>query len=99
MERVPAASRKELKRIEAEQRQSRSRQRKAQQKIVHELEKQIQELETRQTGLITELEKPETYAQPGRALQINRELQDVQHHLSRLNPEWEQQATVLAAME
>src|SRR5216684_6783831 len=99
VERVPTASRKELKRIEAEQRQSRSRQRKAQQRIVHELEKQIQELENRQTGLITDLEKPETYAQPGRALEINRELQDVQHRLSTLNPEWEQQATVLAAME
>jgi ATP-binding cassette subfamily F protein 3 len=99
VERVPTASRKELKRIEAEQRQSRSRQRKAQQQIVHELEKQIQELETRQTGLITELEKPETYAQPGRALEINRELQDVQERLGQLNPEWEQQATRLTAME
>src|SRR5262249_34905908 len=41
----PSAKLKERKRIEAEQRQARSRARKEQQQIVHCLEKQIQELE------------------------------------------------------
>jgi ATP-binding cassette subfamily F protein 3 len=92
-------SRKEQKRIEAEQRQARSRERKEQQQVVHQLEKEIQQLESRQAELIGELEKPETYEKPGEAQKINRELVDVQHRLAELNPEWEQAATRLAAFD
>ena len=99
VESVPASSRKDQKRLEAEQRQARSRERKAQQQIVHRLEKEIQELEARQAEIVAELEKPETYEKPGRAQEINRELVDVQHRLAELNPEWEQEATRLAALE
>ncbi|MGH7952449.1 MAG: ribosomal protection-like ABC-F family protein, partial [Limisphaerales bacterium] len=77
----PSLDRKEQKRIEAQQRQARSSQRKAEQQRVHQLEKEIQTLEARQTELTAELEKPETYGKNGRAQQINRELADVQHHL------------------
>ena len=79
--------RKDQKRLEAEQRQARSRERKAQQQIVHRLEKEIQELEARQAELVAELEKPETYEQPGRAQAINRELMEAQHRLAELNPD------------
>jgi ATP-binding cassette subfamily F protein 3 len=94
-----ASSKKTQKRLEAEHRQARSRVRKGQQQIVHRLEKEIQQLEARQTELVAELEKQETYEQPGRAQQINRDLMDVQHRLTELNPEWEQEATRLAALE
>jgi ATP-binding cassette subfamily F protein 3 len=93
-----ATSKKDQKRQEAEHRQARSRGRKAQQQIVHRLEKEIQQLEARQTELVAELEKQETYEQPGRAQEINRDLMDVQHRLAELNPQWEQQATRLAAL-
>jgi len=92
-------NRKEQKRLEAEQRQARSRERKAQQQLVHQLEKEIQTLEARQTELTAELEKPETYEKAGRAQQINRELADVQHRLEALTPEWEAAAGKLAATE
>jgi len=92
-------SRKDQKRLDAEQRQARSRQRKAQQQIVHGLEKQIQDLETRQTELHAELEKQETYEKPGLAQQINRDLVSVQRRLAELNPEWEQAATTLASLD
>ena len=95
---APSPSRKDQKRLEAEQRQARSRERKVQQQRVHELEKEIQQLESRQTELIVELEKPDTYETPGRAQQLNRELVDIQHRLAELNPEWEQEATKLAAL-
>jgi ATP-binding cassette, subfamily F, member 3 len=94
-----ALSRKDQKRLEAEQRQARSGKRKKQQQIVHRLEKEIQDLEARQSELTSELEKPETYETPGRAMAINRELVEVQENLARLNPEWEQEATKLAEME
>jgi ATP-binding cassette, subfamily F, member 3 len=97
VESLPAASKKDQKRLEAEHRQARSRGRKAQQQIVHRLEKEIQELEARQTEMVAELEKAETYEKPGRAQELNRELVNVQHRLAELNPEWEQEATRLAA--
>jgi ATP-binding cassette, subfamily F, member 3 len=99
VERVPTYSRKDQKRLEAEQRQARSRDRKAQQQIVHRLEKEIQALEARQAEIVAELEKSETYDKPGLAQKINRELAEVQHRLAGLNPEWEQEATRLAALE
>jgi ATP-binding cassette subfamily F protein 3 len=94
-----ASTRKDQKRVEAEQRQARSRQKKVQQQLVHQLEKEIQSLESRQKEMVAELEKPETYEQPGRAQQINRELVSVQNRLAELNPRWEEQATRLAALD
>lgn len=95
----PALSRKDQKRLEAEQRQARSRERKAQQQRVHQLEKEIQELEARQTEIVAELEKPETYEKAGSAQELNRELVAIQQHLAELNPTWEEEATKLATLE
>ncbi|HWH71993.1 MAG TPA: ABC-F family ATP-binding cassette domain-containing protein [Candidatus Sulfotelmatobacter sp.] len=92
-------SRKEQKRLEAEQRQARSRERKAQQDVVQRLETEILDLETHQTEIVAELEKQETYDKPGRAMQLNRELIEIQQRLAQLTPEWEQEATRLAALE
>lgn len=86
---------KEQKRLEAEQRQARSRARKEQQQIVHKLEKEISELEHKQKELTAELEKPETYQQAGRAMEINRELIYAQERLAELHPEWEAAAVKL----
>ena len=81
------------------QRQGRSRKRKSQHEVVHQLEKKIQELESHQAELVAELEKQETYERPGRAQEINRELLVAQQQLAELNPEWEEAATRLAGME
>ena len=91
-------SRKDQKRIEAEQRQARSRERKAQQQIVHQLEKEIQELESRLGEFTAELENPATYEKPGRAAQLNREMVHAQERLAELNPAWEAEAGKLSAM-
>src|SRR5262249_27183734 len=95
----PAVDRKEQKRIEAEQRQARSNKRKGQQQLVHQLEKQIQEMEQKQTELTAELEKQETYEKTGPAMEVNRELVDVQNELEELTPRWEEAATRLAALD
>jgi ATP-binding cassette subfamily F protein 3 len=92
-------ARKDQKRAEAEERQARSRERKTQQQVVHKLEKEIQELEARQAELTTELENPETYARGGRAVEINRELMHIQERLAELNPQWETEASKLAAID
>ena len=94
----PGAKAREQKRLEAEQRQARSRQRKEQQQLVHRLEKQIHELEIRQAEITAELEKPETYQQSGRALQINRELTAVLEQLKEVNAQWEVEAVKLEGL-
>jgi ATP-binding cassette subfamily F protein 3 len=92
-------TRKEQKRLEAEQRQARSRERRTQEQRVQQLETEIHQLESSQAALVAELEKSETYDQPGRAVAINRELLDIQERLAELTPQWEQEANRLAALQ
>jgi ATP-binding cassette subfamily F protein 3 len=94
-----APSRKEQKRLEAEQRQARSHKRKGQQQLVHKLEKEVGELEQRQSELTAELEKQETYDTPGRAMQVNRELVHVQEQLAEATKHWEEEATRLSEID
>jgi ATP-binding cassette subfamily F protein 3 len=96
---APTMDRKGQKRIEAEQRQARSRKRQEIQKRLTALEKEIAELEVREKGLTAELEKPETYATGGRAVQINRELMEVHDRLAGANAAWETAGTELAQFE
>jgi ATP-binding cassette subfamily F protein 3 len=95
----PTAKPKSQKRIEAEERQALARQRRDQQKVVSELEKQIHDLERRQTELAAELEKPETYEKTGQVMQLNRELTHVTDELHRLTVEWESAASKLAELQ
>ncbi len=66
---------------------------------MHRLEKEISGLELKQTELTAELEKPETYQQPGRAMEINRELIHVQERLAEVTPEWEAASVKLEEVE
>ena len=49
--------------------------------------------------MTAELEKPETYATGGRAMQINRELMEVHDRLTGANAEWETAGTEMAQFE
>ncbi len=90
---------RDQKRLEAEDRQARSRGRKDHQQLVHQLEKEIHSLEKQQAELTVELEKPETYQQPGRAQQINRELSHISDSLAEVTANWEAAATKLAEVD
>jgi ATP-binding cassette subfamily F protein 3 len=94
-----SGSRKEQKRIEAQQRQARANERKSAQKRVSDLEQEIARLETRQAELTQELENPATYEKAGAAMHINRELMVVIDELQRLQHEWETAATRLAELD
>jgi len=96
---VPAEDRKEQKRREAAERQARSGVRKEAQQLVHQLEKRINQLETRQSEITAELEKPVTYEHGGTASFLNREMRENENELARLTPEWEAAAARLAEME
>jgi ATP-binding cassette, subfamily F, member 3 len=95
----PIISRKEQKRLDAEQRQARSRERTAQQAAVRQIETEIHELEARQAELVIELEQPATYQKPGRAVALNREMTEIRARLAELNPAWESAATRLTEIE
>jgi ATP-binding cassette subfamily F protein 3 len=94
-----ATDRKNQKRLEAEQRNARSRERKAHQQTVHQLEKKIQALEKRQAEITAELEQPGTYEKGGAAAQLNREMRHNEDELAQLTPEWEAAATTLAELD
>jgi ATP-binding cassette subfamily F protein 3 len=96
---TPTTDRKGQKRIEAEQRQARSRKKRGIQERITALEKEIAGLESREKELMAELEKPETYTTGGRATQINRELVEVHDRLAAANTEWEKAGTELAQFE
>ncbi len=96
---VPQADRKEQKRIEAEQRQARSRKKTEIQKRIAALEKEIADLEGQERDLAAELEKPETYHSGGRATQVNRELLHVSDRLPEVTAQWEAAAAELEQIE
>ena len=87
------------RRLEAEACNARSRERRAQHEIVHRLEKEIHALETRQTELTSALQKPETYEDSRRTVEINMELGEIVARLRELTPAWETEATKLAEMD
>ena len=95
----PTVDRKEQKRLEAEQRQARSSKLKGHQQLVHQLEKQIQNLEKRQTEITAELEKSETYQAGGKASQLNREFSHNAADLAEITPKWEAAASKLAELD
>ena len=91
--------RRAQKRAEAEARQARSRERRGVEKEVKRLEAEIQTAEQKITELTAELEKPETYENPARAMTINRELTSAQTTLDCLTPEWETAASKLEELQ
>jgi len=63
------------------------------------LEKRISELEKSQGELVAALEAPETYNQPGRAQQLNRELSTIVDQLQAATTDWEAAGIKLTALE
>lgn len=94
----PSDRAKEQKRLEAEQRQTRYRQRKEHQQSVDALEREIADLERRQGDLTIELEDPATYSTPGRGGEITRELATVVERLRGAMAEWELAASRLSEL-
>jgi ATP-binding cassette subfamily F protein 3 len=92
-------SKKELRKLKAEQRLAGSSEKKVQQKLVEELESKIQASEKRRGELAAELELPETYKNGGRTREINMELTDLEKQLKFLSARWEDAAEKLLALE
>jgi len=98
---VPAAVPKDT-RSQKERREQASETRKqlaAQRRLVSGIEADIARLEERQAALTSELEKPETYSTPGRAVAINTELTQIASEIGAKTTAWESAAGRLEWLE
>ena len=66
---------------------------------VGHLEQKVVDLETKQNELTAELEAPETYASPGKAQHLNRELSVIVDQLQAATTAWETAASRLTELE
>ncbi|HEY4302385.1 MAG TPA: ABC-F family ATP-binding cassette domain-containing protein [Candidatus Didemnitutus sp.] len=66
---------------------------------VGRLEQRVSELETKQSEITSDLEKPETYSDRGRFHHLNKELSVVVDEITTATAEWEKAATRLAEFE
>jgi ATP-binding cassette subfamily F protein 3 len=90
---VPAApgmrESREQRRAGAEQRKAAAKAKREQEHQLAQLEMHLATLEDRRKELAAELEKPETYAPGGAAVQINRDLLHVTGEIERITADWE----------
>jgi len=99
---APAAPRegmkesRERRRAESQLRQEAAKERRAREARLAAAEHEVVHLEERQAELTRELEDPATYANPSRALELNRELAGIAESLDRANTEWAALAGELA---
>ncbi len=86
---IPGMSRKEQKRMEAEQRQAASRERREREMELKDIESKIAALEQQQEKITQDMENPDIYKESGKATHLNRELSAVTDELERLTARWE----------
>jgi ATP-binding cassette subfamily F protein 3 len=92
------AKTKEQKRKEAEERQAVSAARKKAQAHIAQLEREIATLEARHKEIVAQLESPETYAQGGDVMKLNRELIGNTEKQEELNEAWEDATADIEAL-
>ncbi|MDD5261863.1 MAG: ABC-F family ATP-binding cassette domain-containing protein [Methylacidiphilales bacterium] len=90
---------REQKKLEAQEREARSKARKQIQLEVDRIEKEILRLEEREKEIAAKLEDPRAYEHGGEALQLNREMLAATEDLTRLNGEWNEALQKLEAVK
>jgi ATP-binding cassette subfamily F protein 3 len=99
VDKSPAVRLRAQKRLEAEQRQAKSRVRSQLKSEVDRLEQEIHQLEAREAECTAALEDPETYRVPGRVVELQHEFNRLRTRLEKLNAAWETAATQLADLD
>jgi ATP-binding cassette subfamily F protein 3 len=94
-----AEQRRQQRRLDAEERNARYRERQVCRQRVGALEKEIAGLEARDKALTAEFEDPDTFSKSNRVVEINRELREIHERLPVAMSEWEEAAGRLAALE
>jgi ATP-binding cassette subfamily F protein 3 len=94
--RPPAASKgKDQRRLEAEQRNARSRARRELEQRITAIEDEVSRAEKRREEICVLLDNPATYAAGTAATDLSRELHDLDQRIPRLTNDWEQAAQAL----
>jgi ATP-binding cassette, subfamily F, member 3 len=89
---------KEQKRAEAEARQAKSKLRKVLEEKISKIEGKLAKAESEVARISQDLERPETYADGGAAMRLNRELLTAQSAVSLVTVEWEAAVAELEAL-
>ncbi len=92
-------SRKDLKRLEAEERQKKHRLTKDLRKNISEMEKLINNFEIKEKELESQLADPATYNDPGNARELNQKFIEVKDDLAESMKKWETLSKQLAEIE
>ena len=90
---------REEKKAENQRREAALATKRALKKSIADMETTITGLEKKQAALAQDLEHPSTYANPNKAMQLNRELMGVQNSLATTTAAWEKALEHLAGME
>ncbi|MEK0447448.1 MAG: hypothetical protein RLZZ399_2769 [Verrucomicrobiota bacterium] len=88
---------REARKAEAAERNARAKAQRDREKAVAAAEAKIAQLESQQADLVKALEDPACYADPSRALRLNRELTALRQDLDEATAEWEAAASELTA--
>ena len=83
---------------ERDQQRNRAAQHKQQQQVVQKLEKQVEQLEARQTAMATELENPAVWGDGQKAATLRREFEKNATQLLELTAKWEREASALEGL-
>ncbi len=92
-------SRKDLKRLEAEERQKKHKLTKDLRENISEVEKLINDLENKEKELESQLADPATYNDPGNVRELNQKFIDVKDDLTESMKKWETLSKQLAEIE
>ena len=91
---VPSRT-KEQKRLEAQERQARSKQKRDLEQRIAQLEGQIAEKEKRGAEVLAILQNPDTWSDASKAMTMQKEHDELDAALQKLTAEWEQKLSVM----
>ncbi|MEQ1631072.1 MAG: ABC-F family ATP-binding cassette domain-containing protein [Planctomycetota bacterium] len=83
---------------ERDQQRARATQHKQQQQVVQKLEKQVEQLEARQTAISSELEDPAVFGNRQKAVTLRKEFEQNAAQLIELTAKWEREASTLEGL-
>jgi ATP-binding cassette subfamily F protein 3 len=94
---VPSRT-KEQKRLEAQERQARAKQKRDLEQRIAQLEGQIAEKEKRGAEVLAILQNPDTWSDASKAMTLQKEHAELEAALQKLTAEWEQKLSVMETL-
>jgi ATP-binding cassette subfamily F protein 3 len=83
---------REARKRESAEKAARAKAQRDREKALATAEAEVVRLETQQRAVVEELESPKSYDDPSRALQLNRDLRQIQYRIAEATARWDQLA-------